>query len=159
MENIKEFRRNDRVKVSSCVAWDIGFRSELARRDIVIPGNAQGYALLTVDLVEDEILRQNGFFVGLDGLGDHATLKIDDPEMYKFLFGCEDKSHHFTKNILTDLLKLSSKNKFTDVMKEHVKTRSEAKMCLYYMADIDWENFHEWKRDTLNQYCRSIAFH
>lgn len=159
MENIKEFRRNDRVKVSSSVAWDIAFHSEVARRDILIPGDSKGYALLTVDMIEEEILKQNAFFVGLDGFGDHATLRIDDPEMYKFLFGCEDKSHHFTKDVLTDLLKLSSKNKFTEVMEEHIKTTSEARMCLYYMEDIDWGNFHGWKHDILDQYCRNIAFH
>ena len=27
MENIKEFQRNDRVKVDNCYTWDIGFRS------------------------------------------------------------------------------------------------------------------------------------
>ena len=76
MENIKEFQRNDRVKVNNCYAWEIGFHSDVARRDILIPGGAKGYALLTVDQVEDEIIKQNGFFTGIDGLGDHAALQI-----------------------------------------------------------------------------------
>ena len=45
MENIKEFQRNDRVKVDSCYAWDIGFRSSITREDITIPAGAKGYAL------------------------------------------------------------------------------------------------------------------
>ena len=41
MENIKEFQRNDRVRVDNCYAWEIGFHSDVARRDILIPGGAK----------------------------------------------------------------------------------------------------------------------
>lgn len=156
MEIIKEFQRNDRVKVDNCYAWDIGFRSSVTREDITIPAGAKGYALLTVDQVEEEIMRQNAFFVGTDGLGDHAGLKICDPDMYAYLFRCEDHTYHIRKESIVELLKLSSKSKYTEAMEEAIKTASEARMCLYYMNDFEWTNYLCWKRDILEGHCRRL---
>lgn len=159
MENIKEFQRNDRVKVDNCYAWDIGFRSSVTREDITIPAGAKGYALLTLDQVEEEIMRQNIFFVGTDGLGDHAGLKICDPDMYKYLFRTEDKTHHIGRDALLEVLKLSGKQKFMDAVAELIATSSEARMCLYFMADIDWSEFLGWKYDVLEGHCRRLMTH
>lgn len=157
MENsIKEFNRNDRVRINNCYAWDIAFHSDVARRDIMIPGGAKGYALITLDMAEEEILKQNGFFVGTDGLGDHAGLKICDPDMYKYLFRCEDHTRHVSKESIVELLKLSSKAKYTEAMEETIKTASEARMCLYYMNDIDWSELLGWKYDVLEGHCRRL---
>lgn len=156
MEIIKEFQRNDRVKVDNCYAWDIGFRSSVTREDITIPAGAKGYALLTVDQVEEEIMRQNIFFVGTDGLGNHAGLKICDPDMYKYLFRCEDHTHHVSKESIVELLKLSSKSKYTEAMEEAIKTASEARMCLYYMNDFEWTDYLGWKSDILEGHCRRL---
>lgn len=49
---IREFSRNDRVKVNNVYGWDISFYSDVARRDIMIPGGAKGYALITLDMAE-----------------------------------------------------------------------------------------------------------
>lgn len=156
MESIREFSRNDRVKVDNCYAWDIGFRSSITREDITIPAGAKGYALLTMDQVEEEIMRQNIFFVGLDGLGDHAGLKICDPDMYKYLFRTEDKTHHISKDALLEVLKLSGKQKFMDAVAELIATSSEARMCLYFMTDIDWSEYLGWKYDVLVERCREF---
>lgn len=157
--NIKEFQRNDRVRIDNCYAWDIAFHSDVARRDIMIPGGAKGYALITLDMAEEEILKQNAFFVGTDGLGDHAGLKICDPDMYAYLFRCEDHTHHISKESIVELLKLSSKSKYTEAMEEAIKTASEARMCLYFMADIDWSEFLGWKYDVLEGHCRRLMTH
>lgn len=160
MENsIKEFNRNDRVRIDNCYAWDIAFHSDVARRDIMIPGGAKGYALITLDMAEEEILKQNSFFVGTDGLGDHAGLKICDPDMYKYLFRCEDHAHHISKESIVELLKLSSKSKYTEAMEEAIKTASEARMCLYYMNDFEWTDYLGWKRDILEGYCLRLMTH
>lgn len=155
MEN-KEFQRNDRVRIDSCYAWDIAFHSDVARRDIMIPGGAKGYALITVDMAEEEILKQNVFFVGTDGLGDHAGLQICDPDMYKYLFRTEDKTHHISRDALLEVLKLSGKQKFTDAVAELIATSSEARMCMYYMNDIDWSELLGWKYDVLEGHCRRL---
>ena len=160
MENsIKEFIRHDRVRIDNCYAWDIAFHSDVARRDIMIPGGAKGYALITVDMAEEEILKQNVFFVGTDGLGDHAGLQICDPDMYKYLFRTEDKTHHISRDALLEVLKLSGKPKFTEAVAELVCTSSEARMCLYFMADIDWSEFLGWKYDVLEGHCRRLMTH
>lgn len=52
---IREFSRNDRVKVNNVYGWDISFYSDVARRDIMIPGGAKGYALITLDMAEEAI--------------------------------------------------------------------------------------------------------
>lgn len=157
--NIKEFQRNDRVRINNCYAWDIAFHSDVARRDIMIPGGAKGYALITLDMAEEEILKQNVFFVGIDGLGDHAGLQICDPDMYKYLFRTEDKTHHIGRDALLEVLKLSGKQKFMDAVAELIATSSEARMCLYFMADIDWSEFLGWKYDVLEGHCRRLMTH
>lgn len=156
MENVKEFSRHDRVRINNCYGWDVSFYSDVARRDITIPAFATGYSLLTVDQTEEELLKQNVFFVGLDGLGDHAGLQICDPDMYAYLFRAEDKTHHISKNALLEVLKLSGKPKFTEAVAELVCTSSEARMCLYFMADIEWAEFLGWKYDVLVERCREF---
>ena len=157
MGNVKEFQRKDRVKVDNCYAWDISFHSGVTREDITIPAGAKGYALLTVDQVEEEILRQNFFFIGTDGFGDHAGLKICDPEMYKYLFRKDDETRHISKEALMDVLKLSNRQKLEDVVvRELIRTTSEARMCLYYMSDINWSEFLGWKHDILVARCREF---
>ena len=153
---IREFSRNDRVKVNNVYGWDISFYSDVARRDITIPAFATGYSLLTVDQTEEELLKQNVFFVGIDGLGDHAGLKICDPDMYAYLFRCEDHTNHVGKESIVELLKLSSKSKYTEAMEEAIKTASEARMCLYYMNDFEWTDYLGWKRDILEGHCRRL---
>lgn len=136
---------------------DISFHSGVTREDITIPAGAKGYALLTVDQVEEEILRQNFFFIGTDGLGDHAGLKICDPEMYKYLFRKDDETRHISKEALMDVLKLSNRQKLEDVVvRELIRTTSEARMCLYYMSDINWSEFLGWKHDILVARCREF---
>ena len=76
MENIKEFQRNDRVRVDNCYAWEIGFHSDVARRDILIPGGAKGYALLTVDQVEDEIIKQHCRYATRKCINFFSAVKI-----------------------------------------------------------------------------------
>lgn len=156
MENVKEFSRHDRVRINNCYGWDISFYSDVARRDITIPAFATGYSLLTLDQTEEELLKQNVFFVGTDGLGDHAGLQICDPEMYAYLFRCEDHTHHIRKESIIELLKLSSKSKYTEAMEEAIKTASEARMCLYYMNDFEWTDYLGWKRDILEGHCRRL---
>lgn len=156
MENVKEFSRHDRVRINNCYGWDISFYSDVARRDITIPAFATGYSLLTLDQTEEELLKQNVFFVGTDGLGDHAGLKICDPEMYAYLFRCEDHTNHVSKESIIELLKLSSKSKYTEAMEEAIKTASEARMCLYYMNDFEWTDYLGWKRDILERHCRRL---
>ena len=159
MENVKEFSRHDRVRINNCYGWDISFYSDVARRDITIPAFATGYSLLTLDQTEEELLKQNVFFVGIDGLGDHAGLKICDPEMYAYLFRCEDHTNHVSKESIVELLKLSSKAKYTEAMEEAIKTASEARMCLYYMNDFEWTDYLGWKRDILEGHCRRLMTH
>lgn len=153
---IREFSRNDRVKVNNVYGWDISFYSDVARRDITIPAFATGYSLLTLDQTAEELLKQNVFFVGTDGLGDHAGLKICDPDMYKYLFRTEDKTHHIGRDTLLEVLKLSGKQKFMDAVAELIATSSEARMCLYFMADIDWSEYLGWKYDVLVERCREF---
>lgn len=159
MENTIEFQRNDRVRVNNLYGWDVSFYSDVARRDITIPAFATGYSLLTVDQVEEELLKQNVFFTGTDGLGDHAGLQICDPDMYAYLFRAEDKTHRISKDALLEVLKLSGKQKFTDAVAELIATSSEARMCMYYMNDIDWSELLGWKYDILEGHCRRLMTH
>lgn len=80
-------------------------------------------------------------------------------EMYKFLFRCEDHTHHIGKETLAELLKLSTKAKYKDAMEENINTASEARMCLYYMNDFEWSDYLGWKHDILEGHCRRLMRH
>ncbi|WP_373217700.1 hypothetical protein [Ruminococcus sp. 5_1_39BFAA] len=135
MDNkIKEFYRNDRVKLTNNMEWDCHFHSDMARKDIMIPAMTKTYSLLTMDVVEEEIMKQNIDFVGKDGLGNHAAISIDDPEQYEYLFRCKDETKHFSRNTLMELIKINNKTKFQEAVNDNIVCLWEAKICLYYMC-------------------------
>ena len=77
--------------------------------------------------------------------------------MYKYLFRKDDETRHISKEALMDVLKLSNRQKLEDVVvRELIRTTSEARMCLYYMSDIKWSEFLGWKHDILVARCREF---
>ena len=64
--------------------------------------------------------------------------------------------HHLGRVAFLEVLKLSGKQKFTEAVAELVCTSSEARMCLYFMSDIDWSEYLGWKHDVLVERCREF---
>lgn len=147
----KNFEDDDIVRIQNFYEYDICFHSVVAKRDFTIPALAQDYNL-PVKVVANEILNKNFWFTGLDTFGNHAPLKICDPEMYLFLFGREDKTRHMCRDFFAEILEIDDRAAFSDaVTYELIRTRSEATLCMKYIDET--ENLDKEKQDILVARC------
>ena len=151
MEKVKVFEDSDLVKIHNFYEHEIRFYSGIARKNIIIPALANDYKL-SVRIVKSEIFKKNFLFTGLNGKGDHAPLKVCDSDVYRFLFGCEDKTRHMCREFLAEILEIDDKSAFNDaVIFDLIRTKSEANMCAKYIIEI--ENMDEWKKNILVARC------
>lgn len=127
MAETKELNLEQKVTVRSIAGWTTGF----ARRadgigDITIAPNG------SIRLSRNEIITQvqngNKLLSGLDGLGSHATLIIDDvPTRVECGFESEDgktKQLVFSEEAVTEVFK-KSQTQFEKAFKELIRTRAE----------------------------------
>lgn len=151
MDKVKVFEDSELVKIQNFYEHEICFYSGIARKDIIIPALANDYEL-SVKIVKSEVFNKNFLFTGLDGFGNHAPLKICDAEMYRFLFGREDRTRHMCREFFTEILEIDDKSAFNDaVIFELIRTKSEANMCAKYITEI--EDMDEWKQNILVARC------
>lgn len=128
MAETKELSLEQKVTVRSIAGWTTGF----ARRadgigDVTIAPNG------SIRLSRNEIITQvqngNKLLSGLDGLGSHATLIIDDaPTRIECGFENEDgtvKQLVFSEDAVIELFKIKSQTTFEKAFKELIHTRAE----------------------------------
>lgn len=128
MAETNELNLEQKVTVRSIAGWTTGF----ARRadgigDITIAPNG------SIRLSRNEIITQvqngNKLLSGLDGLGSHATLIIDDaPTRVECGFESEDgktKQTVFSEEVVTEIFKVKPQASFEKAFKELIRTRAE----------------------------------
>lgn len=129
MAETKELNLEQKVTIKSIAGWTTGF----ARRadgigDITIAPNG------SVRLSRNEIITQvqngNKLLSGVDGLGSHATLIIDDaPTRVECGFESEDgktkKQLVFSEEEMTRIFSLKTQAAFERAFKEAICTRAE----------------------------------
>lgn len=122
----EDFNFDKNVTVKSIANWNTGFARVSTIGDVMIPPNG------SIRLTRSEIIAQsqvgNVLFNGIDGLGAHATLFIDDAATRIYLgFESEDgsvKQDVFSDAKVKDAFKLSAKS-FEEVCVSTFKTRAE----------------------------------
>lgn len=128
MVDTKELNLDQKVTVRSIAGWTTGF----ARRadgigDITIAPNG------SVRLSRNEIITQvqngNKLLSGVDGLGSHATLIIDDEATrIECGFDSEDgktKQLVFSEDEVTRIFNIKSQSNFEKEFTEYIRTRAE----------------------------------
>lgn len=124
---VEELNLDTKVTVKNIAGWVVGFsRKDGYGGDISIAPNG------TMRLSRAEIIAQiqsgNRLFTGLDGMGSHATLFIDDaPTRIEVEFESEDgkkKQNVFSDEKVGSLFALA-KTKFQKEFKEAICTRAE----------------------------------
>lgn len=124
---VEELNLDTKVTVKNIAGWVVGFsRKDGYGGDISIAPNG------TMRLSRAEIIAQvqsgNRLFTGLDGMGSHATLFIDDiPTRIEVEFESEDgkkKQNVFSDEKVKSLFALSQ-TKFQNEFKEAICTRAE----------------------------------
>ena len=122
---VEEIRMEDKITVTSIAPWATGFRRILTVGDVSIAPNG------TIRLSREEVLAQgqsgNKLITGIDGMGTHATLYIEDEWTRKELgFDTDDKKQTvINKKLVKDMFDKKTLPAFKKAVEETIVTRAE----------------------------------
>ena len=122
---VEEIRMEDKITVTSIAPWATGFRRILTVGDVSIAPNG------TIRLSREEVLAQgqsnNKLLTGIDGMGSHATLYIEDEWTRKELgFDTDDKKQTvINKKLVKDMFDKKTLPAFKKAVEENIVTRAE----------------------------------
>ena len=122
-----ELNLDAKISIRNIAGWTVGFRRVETQGDVTIPQNG------SVRLPRSEVIAQtqngNRLFTGVDGMGSHATIYIED-DLTRAEVDFDNKEGKRTQQILTtDLVKklfdYKTLKTFEEKLKEYVVTRAE----------------------------------
>ena len=122
---VEEIRMEDKITVTSIAPWATGFRRILTVGDVSIAPNG------TIRLSREEVLAQgqsnNKLLTGIDGMGSHATLYIEDEWTRKELgFDTDEKKQTvINKKLVKDMFDKKTLPAFKKAVEENIVTRAE----------------------------------
>lgn len=122
---VEEIRMEDKITVTSIAPWATGFRRILTVGDVSIAPNG------TIRLSREEVLAQgqsnNKLLTGIDGIGSHATLYIEDEWTRKELgFDTDEKKQTvINKKLVKDMFDKKTLPAFKKAVEENIVTRAE----------------------------------
>jgi len=146
-----QVKLTDRVSIDNLRSWNLDFRATESNRDITIPANVKGYKQLTVAEIDGQVKMGNLFFVGKDGFGNNADIRINDKAVVAFVFGEgseEDESPAstlLTKESVSVLLNASPKAKFQEQLEKLVATEAEKKTIIPMAKEVGIDNVEAYK--------------
>lgn len=134
-----------KVTVKSIAGWSVGFSRIDGVGDIAIPPEGR------IKLTRSEIIAQtqtdNKLFAGIDGMGSHATLYIDDAATRKELeFESEDgkrKQAILTEDVMRSLFNIKSQSSFESQFVEAVKTRAEKYAAMQIIKKLGLNDYNK----------------
>ena len=122
---MEEIRMEDKIALTSIAPWLTGFNRIISTGCVSIPPNG------TVRVSREEVIAQaqsnNKLIAGIDGMGSHATLSIEDEWTRKELgFDTEDKKQTVVnKKLVKELFEKKTLASFKKAVEEAIVTRSE----------------------------------
>lgn len=126
LEQPQELNLEQQVTVRSIAGWIVGFARLTSIGDVTIP--KRGAIRLTRNEIISQVQNGNKLFTGVDGLGSHATLYIDD-ELTRKEVGFDDtsagKQDVFTDETVKRLFAIKSIKSFEESVKTSIRTRAE----------------------------------
>lgn len=133
-KTVEDIKPSDRVSLDNLCDWDLNFTSLESSRDIVIPAGVKNYKNLTVVEIDSQVKTGNTLFVGTDGMGGHAPVKINDPLIREYIFGEQVEPTQLTEDAVRNLLKIQTKQKFYEALNNLVVTKAEKRM-IFLLAE------------------------
>ena len=121
----EEIRMEDKITLTSIAPWHTGFARILTVGDVAIAPHG------VVRLSREEVLAQgqsgNKLITGIDGIGSHATLYIEDEWTRKELgFDTDDKKQTvINKKLVKDMFDKKTLPAFKKAVEENIVTRAE----------------------------------
>lgn len=141
---IKELNLEQKVLVKNIAGWTIGFRRIETQGDVNIP--PEGSIRLTRSEIIAQVQSGNRLFTGIDSMGSHATLYIDDKvTRVECDFESEDGSTKqiiLTSDVVKKMFDCKTIKTFETKLKEAVVTRAE-KYALIQIIKKEKLNDHE----------------
>jgi hypothetical protein len=140
---LEELNLNDGAALENLNAWDIHFRAIINPRDLFIPALAKNWRNLTIAEVDSQVKSGNKSFCGKDGYGDHASIKILDPKVRKYVFSIadneKDEQSLLDLEAIKKLLATSPKAAFDKALAKMVVTEAEKRrlVSLAIVAGIE----------------------
>ena len=122
---VEEIRMEDKITLTSIAPWHTGFARILTVGDVAIAPHG------VVRLSREEVLAQgqsgNKLIAGIDGMGTHATLYIEDEWTRKELgFDTDEKKQTvISKKIVKDMFDKKTLPAFKKAVEENIITRAE----------------------------------
>lgn len=121
----EEIRMEDKITLTSIAPWHTGFARILTVGDVAIAPHG------VVRLSREEVLAQgqsgNKLITGIDGMGSHATLYIEDEWTRKELgFDTDEKKQTvINKKLVKDMFDKKTLPAFKKAVEENIVTRAE----------------------------------
>lgn len=123
--NAEEIRMEDKITLTSIAPWHTGFARILTVGDVAIAPHG------VVRLSREEVLAQgqsgNKLITGIDGMGSHATVYIEDEWTRKELgFDTDEKKQTvINKKLVKDMFDKKTLPAFKKAVEENIVTRAE----------------------------------
>lgn len=146
---------NDKSKVVNLCDYPVSWKRITTIGDEYIKGNASTY------IVNAEIEAQkdagNLFIVGTDGIGSHADVYIENPELREY-FSFDNKEEKRKQFILDDevckyILELKTMSSFKKNLEDKVVTRNEKLKIINYARKNKLNDYDKIK--VLEEYCNA----
>ena len=149
----KEVSLTDRVPITNLNDWELHFVSTETNKDIVIPAKANKLKTLTVAEIDGQVQSGNKFFVGVDGMGNNACIKIEDEDVFRYVFRLSDDEPVNVKVLDLDtvkrLIKISDRKEYEKELKELVVTNSDKKMIAKLAIKANIEEVEGYKKTAI----------
>ena len=156
-----EFADKQNVEIENLMPWSVGFPAYVTLSNLsggfCVSGGKhiyledsdsekylKGTFKMTVEELREQINGGNRGFVGTDGHGKHACMRINDLELYRYIFNLPDAKElpvQLTQEAISELLDIDEPKKFKEELKNLVHTDSEKKAFAYFV----------WKHPKINE--------
>lgn len=125
------------ITVKSIATWNTGFARILTVGDVSIP--AKGSVRLTRNEIISQVQNGNSLFNGIDGMGNHATLLINDDITRRYV-GFENATQ-FSDAAVKKIFSISNQSEFESQLKNLIVTRAEKRALMFSIYNQKLNDF------------------
>lgn len=138
-----ELNLDEKVSIKNLCEWDLFFKRIEGSGDVKVP--RKGVTRITRGEIQAQVYANNSMFSGIDGVGNHAKIFIDD-KATRVMLGFEDEKseqeqHLVTPERIKKILSYKTQKTFEENVKSDIKLDSEKLLLV-----------EEAKRQKLNDY-------
>lgn len=149
-----EFNMDKKVSVRNLAPWDVGFPNKTSHGDTLFSPSG------TTRVRREEIIAQaesgNKLFNGIDDIGSHSTLFIDDDETRAYLgYDSEEEKRKqvvINDEDITSWFGLKTQKTFEKKVEDNVKTMAEKSYLLDAIKRLKFDSYE--KISFCQEYCK-----